>query len=383
MRRNVPKLYFFSFFTMFFVSLPVWVPYFQGHGFTMQDVFTVQAIFALAVALFEIPSGYFCDLHGRRKTLIAGGVCYAAAFTWLAFAHTFYEVVLFELVAALAFSLISGADVALMYESLDENSDRTLKARALGNMQFAQLISEASGAILGGVLAATSLALPFQVQAAVAWFPLVIALTLVEGNSKKMTGSHRENFSRVFKHLWTSTPQMRRSSTNLLVWALSTFFAVWMLQKYWQRAEIPIAWFGALWAAGNLAAAITSKLAAPLRSKWGIHATTLFACALPVVAYLGMATLTGYTGVALGLGLYLGRGFIQVLMREEFNHHLPNEFRATANSVQSFMFRIVFFILGPALGWCIDQYGVERALGLVGVVFVFFYLGLWRQPKTT
>lgn len=368
---------------MFFVSIPVWVPYFQGHGFTMQDVFTVQAIFALAVALFEIPSGYFCDLNGRRKTLIAGGVCYAMAFTWLAFAHTFMEVVLFELAAALAFSLISGADVALMYESLDENSDRTLKARSLGNMQFAQLISEASGAVLGGMLAAYSLALPFQVQAAVAWFPLVIALTLVEGKSTKMTGSHRENFMRVFKHLWTSSPEMRRSSMNLLVWALSTFFAVWMLQKYWERADIPIAWFGALWAAGNLAAAIASKAAAPMRAKWGINATTLFACALPVIAYLGMASLTGYTGVALGLGLYLGRGFIQVIMREEFNHHLPNEFRATANSVQSFMFRMVFFILGPAIGWCIDQYGVDRALGIAGVVFALFYLGLWRQPKTT
>jgi len=383
MRRNVPKLYFFSFFTMFFVSIPVWVPYFQGHGFTMQDVFTVQAIFALAVALFEIPSGYFCDLNGRRKTLIAGGVCYAIAFTWLAFAHTFMEVVLFELMAALAFSLISGADVALMYESLDENSDRTLKARSLGNMQFAQLISEASGAVLGGMLAAYSLALPFQVQAAVAWFPLVIALTLVEGKSTKMTGSHRENFMRVFKHLWTSSPEMRRSSMNLLVWALSTFFAVWMLQKYWERADIPIAWFGALWAAGNLAAAIASKAAAPMRAKWGINATTLFACALPVIAYLGMASLTGYTGVALGLGLYLGRGFIQVIMREEFNHHLPNEFRATANSVQSFMFRMVFFILGPAIGWCIDHYGVDRALGIAGIVFALFYLGLWRQPKTT
>ncbi len=368
---------------MFFVSIPVWVPYFQGHGFTMQDVFIVQAIFALAVALFEIPSGYFCDLHGRRKTLIAGGVCYAIAFTWLAFAHTFFEVVLFELIAALAFSLISGADVALMYESLDENSGREAKARSLGNMQFAQLISEASGAVLGGMLAAYSLALPFKVQAAMAWFPLVIALTLVEGNGQKMTGSHRENFSRVFKHLWTHSPEMRRSSMNLLVWALSTFFAVWMLQKYWESADIPIAWFGALWAAGNLAAAISSKVAAPMRAKWGMRATTLFACVLPVVAYFGMATFTGYTGVALGLGLYLGRGFIQVLMREEFNHHLPNEFRATANSVQSFMFRIVFFILGPVLGWGIDHFGVERALAVVGIVFALFYLGLLRQPKTT
>jgi MFS family permease len=380
MRRNVPRLYFFSFFTMFFISLPVWVPYFQAKGFTMQDVFTVQAIFALAVALFEIPSGYFCDLFGRRKTLIFGGLCYGVAFTWLAFADTFFEVVLFELGAALAFGLISGADVALLYESLDEDVSREEKAKSLGNMQFAQLISEASGAILGGVLAATSLALPFQVQAAVAWFPLVIALTLVEGRHQKLAGNHRENFGLVFRHLWSHSPEMRRSSVNLLVWGLSTFLAVWMLQKYWETSAVPVAWFGALWAIGNLLAAFTSKLAAPIGQRWGRPLMMVVACALPVVGYFGMGLTASMLGVVLGFGLYLGRGFIQVVMREEFNHHLPNEFRATANSVQSFMFRIVFFVLGPLMGMGVDRYGVQAIMLTVGVIFLALYLILILGP---
>jgi len=380
MRKNVPRLYFFSFFTMFFISLPVWVPYFQGKGFTMQDVFTVQAIFALAVALFEIPSGYCCDLFGRRKTLIFGGLCYGIAFTWLAFASTFFEVVLFEVGAALAFSLISGADVALLYESLDEHVTREEKARTLGNMQFAQLISEASGAVLGGVLAATSLALPFQVQAAVAWFPLVIALSLAEGRHQKMAGSHRENFGLVFRHLWSHSPEMRRSSLNLLVWGLSTFFVVWMLQKYWESAEVPVTWFGTLWAIGNLLAAASSKLAAPMSQRFGRSLMTVIACGLPILGYFAMGLSATAMGVVIGFGPYLGRGFIQVIMREEFNHHLPNEFRATANSVQSFMFRIVFVVLGPALGLGIDRYGVQAALLAVGVVFLGFYLALVLGP---
>ncbi|MFP5492795.1 MAG: MFS transporter [Bacteriovoracia bacterium] len=379
MQKNIPRLYFFSFFTMFFVSLPVWVPYFQGKGFSMQDVFVVQAVFACAVALFEVPTGYFCDLYGRKNTLVFGGMAYALAFTWLAFAESFWGVIAFELGAALAFSLISGADVALLYDSLAHESQREDKTRALGNMQFAQLISEAGGAVLGGVLAGYALSLPFQVQAVLAWFPLIIALTLTEGVRQKMTGTHRENFGRVFKHVFTHSPEIRRSFINLLVWGLATFFAVWMLQKHWETQGVPVTYFGYLWAAGNLMAALSSKSIARLRNFASIKTLTLIGCAFPVAAYLGMGLLSGTLAVSFFLGIYLGRGFIQVIMREEFNHHVPNEFRATANSIQSFMFRGVFAIFGPGVGWALDHYGVQTTMLIVASVFGMFYLLLVKQ----
>lgn len=381
MQRNVPRLYFFSFFTMFFVSLPVWVPYFQGKGFSMQDVFTVQAVFAFAVAFFEVPTGYFCDLYGRKKTLVFGGVAYALAFTWLAFAETFWGVIAFEVGAALAFSLISGADVALLYDSLSHDSEREVKTKALGNMQFAQLISEAGGAVLGGVLAGYALSLPFQVQAVLAWFPLIISLTLVEGIREKMSGTHKENFLRVFKHLLTHSLTMRQSFINLLVWSLVTFFAVWMLQKHWETQGVPIVYFGYLWALGNLVAAFSSKSISYLRARVAPNTIILVGCSLPVIAYFGMGLLSGFIAVSFFLGLYLGRGVIQVVMREEFNHHLPNEFRATANSIQSFVFRLVFAILGPGLGYLLDRIGVQPTMVMVGTIYLGLFVMLVFQRK--
>lgn len=66
-------------------------------------------------------------------------------------------------------------------------------------------------------------------------------------------------------------------------------------------------------------------------------------------------------------------------MREEFNHHVPNEFRATANSIQSFMFRGVFAIFGPGVGWALDHYGVQTTMLIVASVFGMFYLLLVKQ----
>lgn len=38
----------------------------------MQQVFTIQAVFSIAIVLFEIPSGYAADVLGRKRSIIIG-----------------------------------------------------------------------------------------------------------------------------------------------------------------------------------------------------------------------------------------------------------------------------------------------------------------------
>ncbi|RME62044.1 MAG: MFS transporter, partial [Candidatus Dadabacteria bacterium] len=52
--------------------MPVIVLFFKENGLSMKDVFILQALFSVAVVIFEIPSGYFSDVVGRRTTLIVG-----------------------------------------------------------------------------------------------------------------------------------------------------------------------------------------------------------------------------------------------------------------------------------------------------------------------
>jgi len=105
--------------SMVFVA-SVLVPYFQFRGLEFSQILLLQSIFAIASVVLEVPSGYFSDKLGRKKTLniaylslvVAVFIFYnGSSFTILAFA---------ELAFAFGYSLVSGTVTALLYESLEE-----------------------------------------------------------------------------------------------------------------------------------------------------------------------------------------------------------------------------------------------------------------------
>ena len=71
-RANLWKLYAYKFISEFYLIVPVLIPYYMAHGLSSTQVFTIQAAYALAVLLLEVPSGYLADVAGRKTTLILG-----------------------------------------------------------------------------------------------------------------------------------------------------------------------------------------------------------------------------------------------------------------------------------------------------------------------
>lgn len=70
--RNVTILLALRAVRWFLVMMPVVTIFYREHGLSNQDIFIIQACFAIAVVLFEIPTGYFSDVLGRKKSLILG-----------------------------------------------------------------------------------------------------------------------------------------------------------------------------------------------------------------------------------------------------------------------------------------------------------------------
>jgi len=70
LERNLSRTLVLGFFQVFLVFMPVAVPFFQSRGLSMQEVFSLQALFGLVVLVTEVPSGYLADLLGRagRRT---------------------------------------------------------------------------------------------------------------------------------------------------------------------------------------------------------------------------------------------------------------------------------------------------------------------------
>lgn len=375
---NSRKIYLFSFFYMFLVTIPVIVPFFLSLGLTMSQVFQLQAIFGIGVCALEVPSGYLCDMWGRKKTLLAGSFFSGVGFTLLLFADSFWSLAAFELVVALALSLVSGADVSLLYDSVDK-SHRKHGTSSLANMQLASVSGEAVASVLGGLLVAWSFRHVLWANMIAGWIPFFVALSFQEPEYEKMTGkSHWQNFKGVFRHIFFHHDRILvLTSINLIVWGLSTFFAVWMFQKYWQGTGIPLMYFGFIWAAYNISVGLVGKQVHWIEHRVGPVPLLIFLGVAPVLGYFGMGLTGGYFGVAVGFLFYFSRGVTSVLLKDAMNWRTPSSFRATANSLQSFFFRLGFAVFGPGVGLVIDAYGIRQALLMLGAVFaVLFFVSL-------
>jgi hypothetical protein len=214
-------------------------------------------------------------------------------------AHGFAAYAVVQLVLAAGFSLVSGADIALIYDILDvENADRTTRRKAISGYMIAGVLGEAGLGLLGSALATWSLTAVGVATAVEAALPLLIATTLPGGGNRPsavkiadVPPAVRELFLR---------PGLGLLFANMTVWGLSTFIALWLLQPYWHEQGVGTRWFGPLWAGTLVTVAITAKLAHQLTARTGRRGALLIVALAPVAGYAGMAWSGGTPGIVAG-----------------------------------------------------------------------------------
>ncbi|MCB0266039.1 MAG: MFS transporter [Calditrichia bacterium] len=375
LQANIPKILLLNFFYMFLVIIPVIVPYWQMHGLSMSDIYLLQSIFAISVVILEVPSGYISDLLGRKNTIVAAGIFSGTAYSIFMMSESFAGFCTFEITMSIAVSLISGTDVALIYDSIELLEDRKFNQnRILGKKVFYSQIGETIAALIGGAAAAVSLYLPAQINAVTAWMPFVIGLTLFEPPRQLMDRQkHAENIRYIYRSLFQHSKLLTFIILNLVIYGVATLLAVWAYQGYWQSMDIPLSWFGYLWAGFNLTVALSGRAAHIIEEKLGSTTAILLIALLPVAGYLGMAMLPGLIGVAAGLLFQFSRGLNQVVLRDALNSRVKADMRATANSVASLGVRLAFAGIGPFLGWGIDAFGYGSAFEGMGWLYVALF----------
>jgi len=357
--------------------MPVYIPFLHSRGLRTAEILDLQAIYSLAVMAFEIPTGLVCDLLGRRRTIILGACLNLAGLLGFAAAGRFATYAAVQLVLASGWSLVSGADVAMIYDVLDRSgADRDARRHALGTYTLAQVTGEAAAALAGGFVAACSLRAVGWLTAAEAVLPLALAFGLPEGARRR---EHALATVRAIPRasrdvLGAALPRLLFA--NWVVWGLSTFIAVWLLQPFWQQQEVGLRWFGLLWAATLLTVGVCSRLAPQLVRVAGPRASFLLLAILPVLGYGGMAAFTGVPGIAAGFLFYASRGLNGVVLREAFNHHVPSALRATFNSIGSGASRLGYAAAGPLIGLVIDHAGLRAALACLCATFLFLLVAL-------
>jgi hypothetical protein len=400
LRNNRHRVLWLAFSQVFMVIMPIAVPFFQSKGLSMQEVFSLQAVFALLVLVTEVPSGYVADMLGRKRTLLIGGLFAGVGHSLLLVADGFWTLVMFEAALAVSHSLVSGADLALAYDTelvlgqhraqhaaASQKHDEVVRQEAhqqsrqrqvVGKLFAVRTLSEAvAGLVCSLLLLYWSMPAAVWVQAAVGWLPMLVALTLIEPPQARMPDDgHWQNMRSILRHLWHSDRLLRRCFMALCLWPLTTFYAVWLIQELWQLQGIGLVHFGYLWAALALVATVAGRYAHRTEDWLGSRRLLLVIGLLPVAGYLTMASFGMVGGLVAAVAFFLARGWGLVVLRDGLNRRVPSEFRATANSLASFGFRAGFVITGPLIGYAYDLWSMPATLSLLAMISAVLALGL-------
>jgi MFS family permease len=382
LQGNLPKSMLLAFFQVFLVIIPIIVPYFQQHGLSMQQVFLTQAWFGAVVVIMEIPSGVLADQFGRKKALVLGTFFLACGHLSLLWADSLTGFLIFEGLLGIGVSLISGADLALLYDTELALNRVDESPRAVANLYTMHSASEAIAAIACSLLLLVSIHAVVVIQVIAGCLPMLIAMTLVEPDHKAGREHEPLRFAEVLKHLVANGSIMRWTVLSLSLWSLTNFFAVWILQRYWFEQEVPLALFGYLWAGYTAIAGLAGRWAVRTEARLGITGLLVLIGLLPVLGYVGLATMPLMLALVVSIVFFVARGLGLVVLRDALNRRTPSHFRATANSMASFGFRAAFVVAGPAVGVFMDVTDLTATLWLLALGSALISAGvlvpLWR-----
>ena len=116
-KRQIRGLYLSSIFGNLSLT-GAWVAILAARGYSLIEIGIAETVFHITSLLFEIPSGAFADVFGRKKMLIVSSVMRMLGSIVMICSHNFYTVCLSMVFQALNYNFASGSNDALAYDSL-------------------------------------------------------------------------------------------------------------------------------------------------------------------------------------------------------------------------------------------------------------------------
>ena len=372
LRRNIWKLYMFQILFGLHFYLPTIVLFWQKHGMNLTQVMVLQSLFAIATVCLEIPSGYLADLLGRRKTLIFAGYSNLAAIIVYSIGNNFFHFLLAELFFAFGDAMISGADAALMYDTLLTIGEEERYKEIYGKYFFYQLIAIGTANIIGGFIATISFRLTFYITIPCFLLSAVTAISLQEPPRKtlQIQQGYTKELLKIFKYCFLQNPQLRWFIIySGCIMGVNTA-ALWFYQPYFKLCGLHVAYFGVAFASYQIVTAISSKYAAKIEQQLGLRTSLVTLVVLVSLGYFLMGNIVFLLSFLFAFLHQFARGFSQIIMSDYVNRQTESDIRATVLSTQNLIMRLFYALLIPAAGMIADMTGIVSALNILGVTTI-------------
>jgi len=363
--KGIRLLFWMHFFAA--VLIPF---YTDWGGLKLSEVLFLNSWFMLWNFLLEVPTGTVADFLGRKASLMAGCLSGAVAAVLYVSKPDIYVFMLAEIAFAVAFTLHSGADEALAYDSLKLSGREHEAKQTLAALESFKLTGIIAGTIAGGFIAARfgyAASMSLYIFPALAAF--VLACMLKEPPVREV-GEVRPGYLTILREggrFFAQSPVLllltvELALTNALAWGL-----IWLFQPLLAAAGVPVAYYGIVHAVTCGGQIVFLNNVGRLETWLGSKRSLL------VVSTL----ISGGAFVLLGLMHYWAAVVVLIVIGFAFslpripvfsaymNRYIPSDKRATVLSLTSMCRTLAIVVVNPIIGLLAD-WSVSYTMMILG-----------------
>ena len=393
LNKQLVCLYTNHFFSGLRITDAVWVALLAARGFSLWEIGFAEGVFHIVSLLCEVPSGMAADLLGRKKTLVAGGVCITCSNLLMAFAPNLFFVCLAMGLGALANAMFSGTTSALTYDSLKQcgKTDDYLKVSA--NCSQISMLANAVGSLAstlerflrfsGFYLLSAALEAVGTAASALLTEPIV---TETQANREKQ--SLCELPGQLGQLVKGSAKALRAAplAARLIVSSAVISVPTYLTKMFVQQRLVELGWPTALLFLPLLLSGLASVLGTEVGRRVRPHSLRRFYAVCALLCGGGCVLVGAAPALGCIAGCMLVQGALEVWLLHEdrlLNDAIPSDQRATLISVDSMAYSLLMIPASPLVGAVGDVFGQAGAgLAALGVcVAASGLLALYRKTS--
>ncbi len=372
---NIWKFYLFRVFSALEITISIFILFLLANNLSMTKVMILETIFIAMVLLLEVPSGVFADLYGRKTSVSLAMLCASISFVIFGLGTTFLTFFIAQIFAAFWWVLTSGADSALIYDSLKEIKKEKQYAKIFGKGSFYSLLTWAVASLISGFLAIyLGYRVLFFITAFIFFLGFLVTLWFKEPPIHKKV--HKKNY---FKHLIEALKfsYSHKIVKNLIIY--SGMFAAlghltwFVIQPFYDQSTLPKYIVGIATFIYFIGAAIGNLLAEKIIKRIKEEKLLILILLIGSLSFIGIFFVSKLFALLLIATMSFVCGIRDLVVNKGINEHTDSHHRATVISIQSMSKSLMYAIFAPLIGYFTDIFSPAAAFLMMGTaLFIFF-----------
>lgn len=357
LRKNIIIYYLYTIFSNLLILGPIIIIYYEAKGLNFTQIMLLASVSSVSTVLFEVPTGAVADKLGRKLSMTAGVLLWGISLIIYVFGRDFYAFSLAEVIFALGGAFISGADTALLYDSLKAQGMEGEFQRIEGKAKSYSFYAQALGSVAAGFLFKINIEFPMIVSAIFMIVTAFITMNFKEPPISDKKGKYGEKYLKLV--IESGKYILSHEKLKALILYAMVFFVFYrggffMFQPYFKEVNIPVEYYGIIFFLFNIVAGIASKNSHKIMEKTK-RRTLTFLSSIMIVSFLILGVTRIWIGFAAIFLQQMARGLYHPITRKYLNKNIPSDKRATILSFFSLLTNLAAAIAYPLFGMLKDS----------------------------